>query len=92
MHRRDYLYDIAYTKFFQLYGYKTQEFKKPAVHLVLENDLNDDLAPHFETLEDGENVFYTQTENMHLTGVNNESAAYIENLFNGGVLLRKYTT
>lgn len=92
MHRRDYLYDIAYTKFFQLYGYKTQEFKKPAVHLVLENDLNDDLAPHFETLEDGENVFYTQTENIHLTGVNNESAAYIENLFNGGVLLRKYTT
>lgn len=92
MHRRDYLYDIAYTKFFQLYGYKTQEFKKPAVHLVLENDLNDDLAPHFETLEDGEDVFYTQTENIHLTGVNNESAAYIENLFNGGVLLRKYTT
>lgn len=92
MRRRDYLYDIAYTKFFQLYGYKTQEFKKPAVHLVLEDDLNDDLAPHFETLEDGENVFYTQTENIHLTGVNNESAAYIENLFNGGVLLRKYTT
>lgn len=92
MRRRSSNYDIAYTKFFQLYGYKTQEFKKPAVHLVLENNLNDDLAPHFETLQDGENVFYTQTENMHLTGVNNESAAYIENLFNGGVLLRKYTT
>lgn len=93
MHRRSDVLADQYTKFFKLYGYADQSMRVPAVAKFLANQPNDGAAPYFENIGvTGETVFYTQTENIHLSGLNGDAEAYISNMFNGGVLFTKFAT
>ena len=84
-----------YNAFLNMYGMATQEFKKPAIAYFVTHDEDNAAAPKFSgDVNNGDNwsgttpinhVFYTQTENAHVSGVCSESSQYIENMLNGGV-------
>lgn len=91
MHMRSEDFLNKYSQFLNLYGMATKEFKKPAITKFLEGTPSDAAAPRFYRSSDNigycpiDRVFYTQTENAHVTMVCSESSQYIENLLNGGV-------
>ena len=84
-----------YNAFLNMYGMATQEFKKPAITYFIAHDENNIAAPKFSgDVNNGDtwsgttpinHIFYTQTENAHVSGVCAESSQYIENMLNGGV-------
>lgn len=84
-----------YNAFLNMYGMATQEFKIPAIAKFISNLPSDPSAPKFSGDVSGgdtwsgstpvNHVFYTQTENAHVSGVCSESSQYIENMLNGGV-------
>ena len=83
----------AYNNFFKNYGYATKEFDFPKIKYLLDNDSSNDNAPYFESRGVGSGagahvdfVFYTKTEGLRVSGVCEESANFIENMFNNGVL------
>lgn len=89
-----------YDKFFKMYGYATKQYKVPSIAWYIAGTPSSSQAPHFEhttyntpyssdSYQVSEDVFYTQTERCKVTGVCGESAQYIENLLNGGVLFVK---
>ena len=91
--RRTYEFYRAYNNFFKNYGYATKEYDFPKIKYLLDNDASNDNAPYFENRMIGSGqhahsdfVFYTKTEGMRVSGVCEESANFIENMFNNGVL------
>lgn len=95
MRRRSYEFFRAFDQFFKNYGYATKEFGYPKIKYLLDDNMTADNAPHFETRKVGSSddhtahtdfVFYTQTDNLRVDGVCEESAKFIENMFNNGVL------
>ena len=88
MKKRSTLHENAYTNYFKMYGYADVEFKLPAVVELVTGGETASKYPHFEKLlgsaPDATKMFFTQTDNMHVTGVCAESADFIESLFNGG--------
>ena len=95
IHFRAPVYISQYNAFLNMYGMATQEFKKPAITYFIAHDENNLAAPKFSgDVNNGDtwsgstpvnHVFYTQTENAHVSGVCEESSEYIENMLNGGV-------
>ena len=95
IHFRAPVYISQYNAFLNMYGMATQEFKKPAITYFIAHDENNLAAPQFSgDVNSGDSwsgstpinhVFYTQTENAHVSGVCSESSQYIENMLNGGV-------
>lgn len=69
-----------YSDFLTVYGYKSLRTGVPHICDYIKNGTN---APHNVTF-DGETFTYVQTENMHVTGLQANECAYIENLFNSG--------
>ena len=84
-----------YNAFLNMYGMATQEFKKPAITYFIAHDESNAAAPKFSgDVNAGDtwsgttpvnHIFYTQTENAHVSGVCADSSKYIENMLNGGV-------
>lgn len=69
-----------YSDYLSIYGYKSLRTGIPHICDYVTDGSN---KPHFTTF-DGETFTYVQTENMHVTGVQNVACSYIENLFNSG--------
>ena len=69
-----------YSDYLSIYGYKSLRTGIPHICDYVTDGSN---KPHFTTF-DGETFTYVQTENMHVTGVQNVACRYIENLFNSG--------
>ena len=69
-----------YSDYLSLYGYKSLRTGIPHICDYVTDGSN---KPHFTTF-DGETFTYVQTENMHVTGIQNVACSYIENLFNSG--------
>lgn len=88
MKKRSTVHENAYTNYFKMYGYADLEFKLPSIVELVTGGDTPSRYPHFEKLlgsaPDATKMFYTKTENMHVTGVCAESANFIESLFNGG--------
>ena len=84
-----------YNAFLNMYGMATQEFKKPAITYFIAHDETNAAAPKFSgDVNNGDtwsgttpinHIFYTQTENAHVSGVCAESSKYIEAMLDGGV-------
>lgn len=69
-----------YSDYLDIYGYKSLRTGRPHICDYVTDGSN---APHFTTF-DGETFTYVQTENMHVTGLQANACAAIENLFNSG--------
>ena len=90
--RRSKDFIVKYSSFFAHYGYNTKACKLPAVIKWLQNPSHDDAA-HFEEGTTSlllSAPFYTQTDNVKVSGVCGDSAVFIEHMFNGGVSIRKW--
>lgn len=69
-----------YNDYLSIYGYKSLRTGRPHICDYVTDGSN---APHFTTFDD-ETFTYVQTENMHVTGLQQVACSYIENLFNSG--------
>lgn len=69
-----------YSDYLTIYGYKSLRTGRPHICDYIANGSN---TPHFTTFDD-ETFTYVQTENMHVTGLQANACAAIENLFNAG--------
>lgn len=69
-----------YSDYLDIYGYKSLRTGRPHICDYVTDGTN---IPHFTTF-DGETFTYVQTENMHVTGLQANACAAIENLFNAG--------
>lgn len=69
-----------YDDYLTCYGYKSLRAGKPHICDYVKEGTN---IPHFSQF-DGETFTYVQTENMHVSGVQQVACNYIENLFNSG--------
>lgn len=69
-----------YDAYFKCYGYKSLRSGRPHICDYVTDGTN---APHFNTYDD-ETFTYVQTENMHVTGLQQAACTFIENLFNSG--------
>ena len=69
-----------YSDYLSIYGYKSLRTGIPHICDYVTDGSN---KPHFTTF-DSETFTYVQTENMHVTGIQNVACRYIENLFNSG--------
>ena len=69
-----------YHDYLTLYGYKSLRNGVPHVCDYVTDGSN---VPHFSVI-DNETFTYVQTEDMHVTGLQQVACSYIENLFNAG--------
>lgn len=88
VHKRATKYVELYSNYLKEYGYATCQVKIPAIieYIKAGTQESDDECPHFEQW--GSNIynreFYTQTQDLYVTGVNQVSADFIQTMFNLG--------